>query len=134
MDGVWRGPATTRTAAGEHKVTQTERIGPMLAGSIKVMEGKAFNADGSVGFNAFAAISYDVGSRAFVLHSYAQGRVGDFALTPTANGYTATLEHGVWTEVGDRNVEGQTPQRFFEMRLSRIGDTQWPAGDGPGPN
>jgi hypothetical protein len=41
MDGVWRGPAWTILPSGEkHAVTQTERIGPFLDGSVKVIEGK----------------------------------------------------------------------------------------------
>ena len=42
MDGVWRGPGWTILESGEkHTFTQTERIGPFLDGSIKVIEGKA---------------------------------------------------------------------------------------------
>jgi hypothetical protein len=146
MDGVWRGPATTQTQTGPHSVTQTERIGPMLGGTLKVMEGRGYNADGSTGFNAFGILSYDPATSAYRLHSYAQGRAGDFELTPTADGYvwtipagpfsiryTATLAGGTWTEVGDRIVEGQPPQRFFEMHLTRVADTDWPAANGPGP-
>ena len=146
MDGIWRGPATTQTPSGPHSVTQTERIGPTLGGTIKVMEGRGYNADGSTGFNAFGILSYDPAARGYRLHSYALGRAGDFELTPTANGYvwtipagpfsiryTATLAGGTWTEVGDRLVPGQPPQRFFEMRLTRVSDTDWPAANGPGP-
>ena len=79
MDGIWRGPAWTLLPSGEkHAVTQTERIGPFLDGSIKVIEGRGYDADGRVGFNAFAAISYDIAAHTYTLHSYALGRVGDF--------------------------------------------------------
>ena len=146
MDGIWRGPATTQTPTGSHSVTQTERIGPMLGGTIKVLEGRGYNADGTTGFNAFGVISFDPGSGGYRLHSYALGHAGDFTLTPTADGYlwtipagpfsiryTATLADGTWTEVGDRIVAGQPPQRFFEMHLRRVSDTDWPAANGPGP-
>jgi len=146
MDGIWRGPATTQTPSGPHSVTQTERIGPLLGGTIKVLEGKGYNADGSTGFNAFGIVSYDPASRSYRLHSYALGRAGDFDFTPNADGYvwtipagpftiryTATLAGGTWTEVGDRIVPGQPPQRFFEMHLTRVSDTDWPAANGPGP-
>src|SRR5215813_8207184 len=84
MDGVWRGPAWTILPSGEkHAVTQTERIGPFLDGSVKVIEGRGYDADGKVAFNAFGTISYDPGKKAYTLHSYAQGFVGDFALKPT---------------------------------------------------
>src|SRR5436190_16183831 len=87
MDGVWRGPAWTILPSGEkHTVTQTERIGPFLDGSVKVIEGRGYNADGTVGFNAFGTISYNLATHAYNLHSHAQGNVGDFVLTLTTDG------------------------------------------------
>jgi hypothetical protein len=142
MDGVWRGPAWTILASGEkHTITQTERIGPFLDGSVKVIEGRGYDPDGKVTFNAFGTISYTPATHAYTLHSYAQGNVGDFVLTPTADGYvweiplgpmtiryTATIKDGAWREVGDRIMPGKEPIRFFEMNLKRVGDTNWPAG------
>ncbi len=142
MDGVWRGPAWTLLPSGEkHTVTQTERIGTMLDGSIRVIEGRGYDAEGNVAFNAFGIISYDPAKKAYTLHSHAMGNAGDFALTPTPDGYvweipagpmtirySATIRDGAWKEVGDRIVPGQDPVRFFEMNLTRIGDTDWPAG------
>jgi hypothetical protein len=141
MDGVWRGPAWTILPSGEkHNITQTERIGPFLDGSIKVIEGRGYGADGKVGFNAFGTISYDPATKAYTLHSHAMGQVGDFALKPTADGYvweipagpmtiryTAVIKNGGWLEVGDRITPGKDPVRFFEMNLKRVGDTNWPA-------
>jgi len=141
MDGVWRGPAWTVLPSGEkHNITQTERIGPFLDGSIKVIEGRGYNADGTVGFNAFGTISYNSSTRVYTLHSYAQGNVGDFALNRTADGYvweipagpmtiryTAVIKNGTWLEVGDRIMPGKEPVRIFEMNLKRVGDTNWPA-------
>jgi hypothetical protein len=141
MDGVWRGPAWTILASGEkHNITQTERIGPFLDGSVKVIEGRGYDADGKVTFNAFGTISYNSSTRAYTLHSYAQGNVGDFVLTPTADGYvweipagpmtiryTAVIKDGAWREVGDRLMPGKEPVRFFEMNLKRVSDTNWPA-------
>ena len=143
MDGVWRGPAWTILPSGEKRnVTQTERIGPFLDGSIKVIEGRGYEADGKVGFNAFAIVSYDPATRIHTLHSHAQGRIGDFVLKPTADGYvweipagpmtsryTAVIKDGAWREVGDRIMPGKEPVRFFEMNLKRVGDTKWPAAD-----
>ncbi len=141
MDGVWRGPAWTILPSGQkHNITQTERIGPFLDGSIKVIEGRGYEADGRVGFNAFGIVSYDPATKAYSLHSHAQGRVGDFALKPIADGYvwevpagpmtiryTATIKNGTWLEVGDRILPGREPVRFFEMNLKRVGDSTWPA-------
>ncbi|MDX6272785.1 MAG: hypothetical protein QOD28_4008 [Acidobacteriota bacterium] len=140
MDGVWRGAAWTVLPSGErHNITQTERIGPFLDGSVKVIEGRGYEPDGKVTFNAFGTISYNPATRAYTLHSHAQGQVGDFALTPTADGYvweipagaltiryTAVIKDGAWREVGDRITQGKEPVRFFEMNLKRVGDTDWP--------
>src|SRR6185295_9399900 len=60
MDGTWRGPAWALLPSGEkHTLTQTERVGPFLGGAVKVVEGKGYEADGKVGFNAFATIAYN---------------------------------------------------------------------------
>ncbi|MEK6300024.1 MAG: DUF1579 domain-containing protein [Acidobacteriota bacterium] len=147
MDGVWRGPAWTILPSGEkHSITQTERIGPFLDGSVKVLEGRGYEPDGKVTFNAFGTISYDPGKQTYTLHSYAQGYVGDFALKPNADGYvweipagqmtiryTAVVKDGAWLEVGDRIMPGKEPVRFFEMNLRRVGDTTWPAGGAVSP-
>jgi hypothetical protein len=141
MDGVWRGPAWTILASGEkHTITQTERIGPFLDGSVKVIEGRGYDADGKVSFNAFGTISFSPATRAYTMHSYAQGYVGDFTIKLTADGYvweipagpmtiryTAVIKDGAWREVGDRITPGKEPVRFFEMNLKRVGDTTWPA-------
>jgi len=137
----------TVVPSGEkHNVTQTERIGPFLDGSVKVIEGRGYNADGKVSFNAFGTISYDPATRVYTLHSHALGRVGDFVLKLTADGfewdipagpmtihYSAVVKDGAWREVGDRIIPGKEPVRFFEMNLKRVGDTDWPAAGAIGP-
>src|SRR5512141_3139476 len=115
MDGVWRGPAWTILPSGEkHNITQTERIGPFLDGSVKVIEGRGYEPDGRVSFNAFGTISYSPATKTYTLRSHAMGNVGDFAIKPTADGYTweipmgtrtlrytAVLKDGTLKEVGD---------------------------------
>lgn len=141
MDGVWRGTAWTLLPSGEkHTVTQTERIGPFLDGTVKVIEGRGYQADGKLSFNAFGTVSYNPATSSFTMHSHAQGYVGDFVLTPTSDGYvwdipaglttiryTAVIKNGTWREVGDRVAAGKEPVRFFEMNLKRVGDTDWPS-------
>ncbi len=144
MDGVWRGPATTTLPSGEKRtIVQTERIGPFLGGTVKMMEGRGYGADGEVSFNALGIMSYDVDKKAFSMRSYALGHAGDFAVTLRGDGfnwvipqgpnariqYTATVTADTWHEVGDRLVEGRPPMRFFEMTLKRVGDSDWPAGN-----
>jgi hypothetical protein len=141
LDGVWRGPAWTLLSSGEkHNITQTERIGPLLDGSIKVIEGRGYELDGTVEFNAFAIISYDPAKRTYTMHSHTRGQVGDFVLKPTADGfvweipagpvtirYTVVIKNGTWQEVGDQIMPGKEPVRFFEMNLKRVSDSTWPA-------
>ena len=141
MDGVWRGDAWTILQSGQkHAITQTERIGPLLDGSIKVVEGRGYNPDGKVSFNAFGVISYDPPSKAYTLHSYAQGRSGDFPMTLTPDGYvweipagpakiryTAVIKPDSWREIGEYISPGKDPAQFFEMNLKRVGDSAWPS-------
>lgn len=141
MNGVWRGQATAVLPNGEQRtITQTERIGPFLGGTLKVIEGRGYDADGNVVFNALGIVSFNPATQAYSLRSYAHGRQGDFPLKPTADGYTwdvpagpgaiirytATIKGQRLQEVGDRIAGGHAPTRVFEMALERIGDTEWP--------
>lgn len=140
MDGVWRGPAWTILADGKkHEITQTERIGPLLGGTVKVMEGRGYEPDGATGFNALGVLSYEPATDAFTLHSYAMSQKGDFNLKLTADGYvweipagpmiiryTATVKDGAWREIGERVMPGRPAMQFFEMNLKRVGDSAWP--------
>jgi len=142
MDGTWRGTAWTLRPTGEkHTVTQTERIGPFLDGTVKVIEGRGYDADGKVAFNALGIVSYDSQKQAYSMRSYAMGYSGDYAFKPTADGfvweipagpmtirYTAVIKDGTWKEVGDRIMPEKEPVRFFEMDLKRVGDSSWPGG------
>jgi len=141
LDGVWRGPATVAEADGRRVAfVQTERIGPFLGGSIKVIEGRGYADDGAVRFNAFGIVSFDAAKRAYTMHSHAQGHVGDFAFVPTADGYrweiplptgriryVATVAGDELHEIGELLLDGRAPVQIFEMRLKRIGSTDWPA-------
>jgi len=143
LDGKWRGPAWTVLPTGEkHEIIQTERCGPLLDRSVRVIEDRGYEPDGTTGFNALAILSFDTNKKTYSMRSHAQGHVGDFVVTPTADGfswviaagpmtmrYTATVKGDSWHEVGDRIVPGKEPVRFFEMTLKRIGDTNWPGVD-----
>jgi len=146
MDGEWRGVAVTQTPAGEQRVTHTERVGSTLDGSVRLIEGRSYRADGSTAFHALAMLSFDPDTRSYRLTSHAEGRYGSFPLVPTASGYsweiasgpvtiryTATFQDGVWTETGVRVVGAGSPTPFFRMELKRIGDSSWPEGGGVKP-
>jgi hypothetical protein len=143
MRGVWAGPAEGTDRDGKpYRVTQTERMGPMLGGDIIVIEGRGYKDDGSTGFNAFGVVSYDPQQKKYELRSYAQGFAGTFELRPTDTGYvweipagpkaviryTATVKDGAWREVGEYVVDGKPARKTFEMNLRRVGDTDWPLG------
>lgn len=142
IDGVWRGPAWTLQPDGSKRhITQTERIGPFLDGSVKVLEGRGYETDGRVGFNAFGVVYYDSARKAYGLRSWAQGRSGDFKFEPTADGYAwevpfpggmvryvATIKGNKFREVGHTILQGRDPVQTFEMNLERVSDTDWPLG------
>ncbi|MGV8929889.1 MAG: DUF1579 domain-containing protein [Brevundimonas sp.] len=143
MDGEWVGEATVAMGPGPAIAhPHTERIGPMLGGSIKVIEGRSANPDGTAGFNAFAIVSWDDEADHYVMRSYANGQAGDFPLEATADGfrwstpaqggemrYVSTFTDGQWVEVGAFVMPGREPMKVIELRLRRRGDTNWPAGD-----
>lgn len=148
IEGEWRGEAKTLLPDGSwHTFTQTERVGPMLDGAVKVIEGRGYNDDGSTGFNAFAVISYDPDRKTYAMRSYSSGRVGDYPITPTATGfswdiqagpdmkiaYVATVKDGVWTEVGTRVPKDGPPVKFIEFTVTRQGDATWPAAGAVAP-
>jgi hypothetical protein len=147
LNGVWRGPAWIVLPSGQKiTFTQTERIGPFLDGSVKVMDGRGYGSDGKLIFNAFAILSCDSVQHSYSMRSYAQGHVGDFNFTPSANGYTwdipagpmtvrysADVKDGVLHEVGARILPGKAPIQFFEMDVRRMGDTDWPDAEAIGP-
>jgi hypothetical protein len=142
MDGVWRGPAFIYQRGGTKlELTQTERIGPFLGGSVKVIEGRGYGPDGAVHFNALGVISFSPQTGKYSIHSHAQGLSGNFALDVRPDGYawshpagpnarihfTATIKDGTLVEVGEYVADGAPRVKTFEMHLKRIGDTDWPA-------
>src|SRR5450755_956058 len=142
MRGIWAGPAAGADRSGPYKVTQTERVGPILGGDVMVIEGRGYRDDNSTGFNAFAAISWSAQTQKYEMRSYAQGYAGTFELELTADGYvwevpagpnavmrfTATVKNNAWREVGELVAEGGAPKQVFEMNLKRVSDTDWPVG------
>lgn len=146
LDGEWVGPAIIPTPSGELRLTQTERVGSLLDGTIKLVEGRGYDAEGKTVFNAFAVISYDTVADAYRFRSYAQGHSGDADFRKTDDGlawslqagpgemrFTATVKDGVWREVGDFVMPGQPPRRTIDMTLRRKGDGAWPAAGAVAP-
>ncbi len=142
LDGEWRGQAIVHGPGGTETLTQTERVGSLLGGSIKVIEGRGYAADGSTVFNAMAVLSWDEREGRYRFRSWANGFSGDYRFGRTADGfrwetpagpnarieYVAVVRDGTWHEVGTYIAEGQPPRPMIDMRLTRVGDTDWPAG------
>jgi hypothetical protein len=138
LDGAWRGPAQASDAPSP--LVQTERVGPLLDRTVKLVEGRGYDAEGRTVFNAFAIISYDPVKRAYALRTYSTGFVGDYPLTVRPDGfswshpagpgatmrYTATVRDGEWHEVGERVAEGSPPVKAIELRVRRVGASPWP--------
>lgn len=147
MNGVWRGPAWTLLPSGQRKqLIQTERIGTLLQGTLKAVEGRGYDDDGKLIFNSFGVISFDPTTRTYNLRSYAQGRVGNFVIIPTDDGYTwsipagpatirytATIKDNKLHQTGVRIVAGVEPLQIFEMDLTRVSETTWPSAGEIGP-
>jgi hypothetical protein len=145
MDGAWRGRA--QTDAMPAGFIHTERAGPLLDGTIKLIEGRSYDEKGATRFNAFAIISFDPARRTYSMRSNAMGYAADFPLTVRPDGYswtqpagpgaviryTATVNGAEWTEVGERSAAGAPPKKVFEMRVRRIGATDWPGAGAVAP-
>lgn len=144
MDGEWRGQATSFGPGGVRTdLIQTERVGPFLGGSVRVVEGRGYDAEGATAFNALGVISWNDAEDRYEFSAWANGRQGHYQFERTETGFTwevpagpgaviryvATIQDGVWHEVGDYVREGGQPLRFIEMTLHRIGDSGWP-GEG----
>lgn len=146
MDGRWRGEARVLTRKGPITITQTERSGEALGGRIRIVEGKGYNPDGSIGFNAIGIIapSEDGG---FEMRSWTLDATGSFPIMLTDDGYewqipagpgavvrySATYDGETWTETGHLIAEGRAPTETFHMAIKRIDHTDWPAAGALGP-
>jgi len=142
LDGTWRGKARILGMDGkwmEH--TQTERVGTTLDSTLKLIEGRGYDANGKLVFHAVATLGYDARKKAYAFRTNSRGEIGDFAFTASDSGfvweiptptftmrYTAVIRDGRWREVGDRIFKEGQPVRFIEMDVTRLGDTDWPSG------
>ncbi|HEY0086236.1 MAG TPA: DUF1579 domain-containing protein [Allosphingosinicella sp.] len=141
LDGEWAGPAEANEPKGVLRMTQTERSGTLLDGTIRLVEGRSFDKAGKTLFNAFAVISYDVRTSRYMITSHASGYSTTAELKLVPNGFewdvpagpsallhfSATVKDGLWTEVGDFIGPDGTPRRTFEMKVRKLRATTWPA-------
>ena len=140
MDGTWLGEVSSRTPEGEITLTQTERVGTMANGTVRLIEGRGYTEDGQLEFNAVAMVAYDAIADEYVMTANARGRVTrpwfkatesgfewGFESGPVKISYVAIYSDGVWSEEGFMAFGDNPPTKFLEMRLERTGDTDWPS-------
>lgn len=142
FDGVWVGRARMTGRDGKvMEFEQMERIGPMLGGEIRVMEGKGRAPDGKTLFNAFTvfAAAKDGGIE---MRSHVWGDQSARRIELKPNGYVwrmdtpvgqivydITVKDAVWRETGVMEMKNGSRSTFFEMTLTRQGATDWPAAN-----
>ena len=71
----------------------------MLGGSIKVIEGRGYAADGSTQFNAMAVVSWNEREGRYNFRSWANGFSGDYKFERTEDGFrweTPAGPNAVW--------------------------------------
>jgi hypothetical protein len=147
LDGEWRGEAWVMNRTGVRRTfVQAERVGNMLDGTIKVVEGRGFE-DETMTFNAFATITYDPDKQTYSMRTNTWGYQSDVPLEATEDGfiwtlqagpnglvrYTAVIKDGTWVESGEFVPTGGKGMKFMEMTLRRLGDSKWPAAGALGP-
>ncbi len=143
LDGEWAGPAWAVEPGGaRYDMIQTERVGDLLGGSIKLVEGRGYGPGGDTQFNAFAVISFDAKTAAYTFTTFVGGEKHDYPLQVSGDGFvwerpagpnavvrfTARIKDGRWHEVGEYIAQGREPVRIIELDLKRVGDGAWPAG------
>lgn len=148
MFGEWVGEASGQTREGRYEITQTERVGPTLGGDIVVIEGRGYDDRGETMFNAFAVVSPSGADGGWEMRSYANGRAGTFPFELTETGYvwklpagpnaqmvyTATFDGDNWSQIGEYTPAEGAAIKTFEMTLTRVGDSTWPAGNPVSPS
>jgi hypothetical protein len=80
--GVWRGEGWVLVGDRHMPETVTQRVGPMLDGTVQAIETLSYHADGAISFHAFNTVSYDVRRNAFVMQAHAGGLFGSFPFAP----------------------------------------------------
>jgi hypothetical protein len=144
LDGEWRGAAKTVRKTGTVSMTQTVRAGPMLDGTVRMLEVRSYEADGRLSFDALRVISFNPERKTYEMRSYQNGSVRDYEMS--ANGtslswqiesggrvstrYEISVKNGVWTETAKRmsTAKGAEPETYLSISVKRQRTSAWPAG------
>jgi hypothetical protein len=146
LDGEWRGSSKVLRKDGWAPMVQTERVGTMLDGTVRMIEAKGYESDGRLSFDVLRIISYEPETKTYAMRSYQSGRTRDHELSLTDNGfawesesgngamvrYEASVKNGAWTETATRMPSRGEPETYVEVKMKRLRSSGWPQAGGMG--
>jgi hypothetical protein len=137
LEGTWSGEGWSQMGSGpKEEFTVTETVEVKLGGAVMLIEGVGRSKDDKarIGHHALAVIAFDPGAQKLLFSSFIAGRprqdrplevgqesiVRGFSLPDGGRvRYTISVQGDVWHEIGEYSRDGQSWQRFLEMRLKR---------------
>ena len=138
MVGRWAGPAWFMTPNGERQAAyQTERVQPMLDGTILLIEGtgREGGPDGEIVFQAVGILSHDADTGLYYLDAFRDGRHVRAEIISVENGAewgfeadgrqihnVMRLEDGRWHETGTVILGSGQSIPVVEFTLERVSD------------
>lgn len=138
MVGNWEGTGYLTTPTGKESSKVTESIQYKLNNTVIVAEGKGVaTIDGAekVVHDALGVISFNPFTQQYQMNSFiakgmstqAKFEIKDatnivwwIEAGPTTIRYSLTIENNTWVEIGERSMDGENWQQFFEMKLKKV--------------
>ena len=139
MVGTWEGTGYMMTPSGKETSNVKESIQYKLDNTILYIEGRGTKTmeDGSseIVHDAVGIISYNSFTKAYEMNSFiskglstkANVEIKDgnniiwwYKAGPATIRYSMNFENDTWTEKGERSMDGENWQQFFEMQLKKI--------------
>ncbi|WP_422362035.1 hypothetical protein [Reichenbachiella sp.] len=139
MVGDWEGTGYLFTPQGKEPSQVTEKIQYKLDGTVIMAEGKGVITleDGTqqTVHDALGILSYNSFTQQYQMNSFvskgmstqakfeiidANNMVWWIEAGPTTIRYSLTIKDGTWKEIGERSMDGENWQQFFEMELTKI--------------
>ncbi|MEP2025698.1 MAG: hypothetical protein ABJH98_04110 [Reichenbachiella sp.] len=140
MVGDWEGTGYLLTPQGKEASQVTEKLRYKLDSTVIMAEGKGVITleDGTeqVIHNALGIISFHPFTKQYQMNSFiskgmstqakfeikdANNMVWWIEAGPSTIRYSLTIKDGTWTEIGERSMDKENWQQFFEMKLKKVG-------------
>lgn len=134
MVGDWEGSGWAMTPSGKENTEVKESITYALNGTILQVNGLG-TKENKVVHEAFGVITFNPFTKAYGMDAYVakgmktaatveildEGKIKwYFKAGPNMTiKYMLTVEDGIWTEIGERSMDGENWQQFFEMTLKK---------------